>query len=529
MKLFIAEKPELGRAIATALHGIESKAKGYIQKGDNIITWAFGHILELAEPHIYNEKYQKWVFEDLPIQIDEFQYLPKKDSKEQLKVICSLINKKEIQSIVHCGDADDEGQILIDEILTYANNKKPVFRVLINDITPKAIQHQISGMRPNSDFKGMSERGFARSQADWIVGINLTRAYTTIARQKGYQDKTAISVGRVQTPILGLIVARDKEYEGFTTKDYFSLHAYFHKDSKTFKAKHKTQEKIFDETIAQEILHACSNKSFICKVMQENKKEYPPLPYNLLILQAECAKAFGYKPDKVLTITQSLREKHKLITYNRSDCQYLPETKFEEAKEIIEAVKEIFSDADSQIQSLCKNTNLNIKSKAFNDKNLSAHYGIIPTTSSVPINNLSTEERNIYEMIAKRFLVQFYEPREYLHTEVLFQYKEHEFVISSNTTTKSGYISFFGVSQEYQQEQQEFTSQENNENDLSCFHGISQILCKDITIEKNQTKPRPYYTMPTLLKDLTSVAKYISNERIKKLLLERDKDKKVTQ
>ncbi|EAI8673033.1 DNA topoisomerase III, partial [Campylobacter jejuni] len=245
MRLFIAEKPELGKAIAEGLDGNYKSGEGYIQKGDNIVTWAFGHILELAKPEEYDEKYKLWKLEDLPLPIKEFKYLPKKESKKQLKIICDLIHSDKITSIVNCGDADDEGQILVDEIIQYSKTSKPVFRVLINDLTPKAVKEEIAKIKPNADFKGMSERGFARSQADWIVGINLTRAYTIMARKNGYEG--ILSVGRVQTPILALIVNRDKEFENFKSINYYSLLGDFNINNNTIKARLKTEDKILDE------------------------------------------------------------------------------------------------------------------------------------------------------------------------------------------------------------------------------------------------------------------------------------------
>ncbi len=333
MRLFIAEKPELGRAIAEGLDGNYKNGEGHIQKGNNIVTWAFGHILELAKPEEYDEKYKLWKLEDLPLPIKEFKYLPKKESKKQLKIICDLIHNDKITSIVNCGDADDEGQILVDEIIQYSKTSKPVFRVLINDLTPKAVKEEIAKIKPNADFKGMSERGFARSQADWIVGINLTRAYTIMARKNGYEG--VLSVGRVQTPILALIVNRDKEFENFKSINYYSLLGDFNINNNTIKARLKTEDKILDENLAKEIKESCENQNTKINLKIENKKEYPPLPYNLLVLQAECAKLFGFSPDKTLEITQNLREKHKAITYNRSDCQYLPETMFEQAPNIL--------------------------------------------------------------------------------------------------------------------------------------------------------------------------------------------------
>ncbi|EAI9147765.1 TPA: DNA topoisomerase 3 [Campylobacter jejuni] len=518
MRLFIAEKPELGRAIAEGLDGNYKSGEGYIQKGDNIVTWAFGHILELAKPEEYDEKYKLWKLEDLPLPIKEFKYLPKKESKKQLKIICDLIHSDKITSIVNCGDADDEGQILVDEIVQYSKTSKPVFRVLINDLTPKAVKEEIAKIKPNADFKGMSERGFARSQADWIVGINLTRAYTIMARKNGYEG--VLSVGRVQTPILALIVNRDKEFENFKSIDYFSLLGDFNINNNTIKARLKTEDKILDENLAKEIKESCENQNAKINLKIENKKEYPPLPYNLLVLQAECAKLFGFSPDKTLEITQNLREKHKAITYNRSDCQYLPETMFEQAPNILNIIKENLNSND-EIQALIASSDLTIKSKAFNDANISAHYGIIPTQNKIS-SQLTQDELVVYNLIAKRFIIQFFHPREYQTTTINLEVNQRIFTATQNKTTKSGFRSLWqNVDSEEEQE-----NNENDINDLSILKNGDIAKCSLIQIEKKQTKPRPYYTMTTLLKDLNSVAKYVSDERIKKLLMEKDKDKK---
>ncbi|HEC2274095.1 TPA: DNA topoisomerase 3 [Campylobacter jejuni] len=518
MKLFIAEKPELGRAIAEGLDGNYKSGEGYIQKGDNIVTWAFGHILELAKPEEYDEKYKLWKLEDLPLPIKEFKYLPKKESKKQLKIICDLIHSDKITSIVNCGDADDEGQILVDEIIQYSKTSKPVFRVLINDLTPKAVKEEIAKIKPNADFKGMSERGFARSQADWIVGINLTRAYTIMARKNGYEG--ILSVGRVQTPILALIVNRDKEFENFKSINYYSLLGDFNINNNTIKARLKTEDKILDENLAKEIKESCENQNAKINLKIENKKEYPPLPYNLLVLQAECAKLFGFSPDKTLEITQILREKHKAITYNRSDCQYLPETMFEQAPNILNIIKENLNSND-EIQALIDSSDLTIKSKAFNDANISAHYGIIPTQNKIS-SQLTQDELVVYNLIAKRFIIQFFHPREYQTTTINLKVNQRIFTATQNKTTKSGFRSLWqNIDSEEEQE-----NNENDINDLSILKNGDIAKCSLIQIEKKQTKPRPYYTMTTLLKDLNSVAKYVSDERIKKLLIEKDKDKK---
>ncbi|WP_236861989.1 DNA topoisomerase, partial [Campylobacter devanensis] len=344
MRLFIAEKPELARAIANGMEGKQEKFDGHIKIGNDIITWAFGHILELCEPNEYDEKYNNWNLADLPFEINDFKYKPKEKSKAQLKAIIKLINDNQITEIVHCGDYDEEGQILIDEIIIYSKTNKPVKRMLLQDITEAGIKKSLKDLRPNSDFQGMSDSGFARSQADWIVGLNLTRAYTIKARQQNAMNIKVLSVGRVQTPILGLIVARDKEHESHQASYYYNVTANINTQGKN---------------------------GLITKATHENKKEFAPLPYSLLILQAECSKKFGYKPDKVLEITQSLRETHKAISYNRSDCQYLNENTFQECPDILKAVANNLNIDISK----CDTT---IKHSAFNDEFVTAHTGIIP-------------------------------------------------------------------------------------------------------------------------------------------------------
>ncbi|MCG3704365.1 DNA topoisomerase 3 [Aliarcobacter butzleri] len=519
MRLFIAEKPELAKAITTGLDGTVQREDGYFKVGNNLVTWGYGHILGLAMPEDYNEKFKKsWNLEDLPLPIDtnNFKYLPLDSSKKQLKLIIDLINSKDVKTIVNAGDNDEEGQILVDEILAYADNKKPVERVLISDLTEKGVKKALQEIKSNDDFKGLSDSGFSRSQADWLVGINLTRAYSKLAQGQGYQG--VLSVGRVQTPILGLIVARDKEHESHQSSFYYTVKGSFNVDNIVFNANLKVDEKITNEDETNKILNDCKGAlGVVLKAINEPKRTNPPLPYNLLDLQAECSKKFGYKPDKTLEITQSLREKHKLITYNRSDCSYLPENLFAEAPATLESIKTNLVDFKDFID----HANCSIKSSAWNDENVTAHHGIIPTAQKVKIEDLSKDELNVYTLIARKFVAQFYEAKEYIHTQIEISVEDYIFTTSSKRTTKQGFeILFKGELEE--DENEDIGNDVNLEN-------ISQnapATCKDINISKEKTKPKPYYTMATLLKDLTSVAKYIKDPEIKKLLIEKDKDKK---
>lgn len=517
MKLFIAEKPELAKAISAGIEGDFKSFDGYFEKGKNLITWAFGHLLELYMPEDYDEKYQKWNLDDLPLQISNFRHKPKQKSKKQLKIICDLINSKNITSIVNCGDADEEGQILIDEILEYAKNTKPVERLLLHDLTPKGVKDELKKMRPNDDFKNLSQCGLARSIADWIVGINLTRAYTTKVQRSGY--KGVLSIGRVQTPILGLIVARDLERENYKSSFYYNLIGNFKTKNGEIFANLKTDKKITDENEANQIQKDCNDKNGNLIIKNEMKSQNPPLPYNLLNLQADCSKEFGYKPDETLEITQNLREKYKCITYNRSDCEYLPENMFEESADVLKAIKKNIS---NEFKNLIDNANTNLKSAAFNDKFITAHFAIIPTQAEVNFDKMSKSEQNVYKLIAKRFIAQFYESMEYLATSVEISVENYKFTTIKRKITKNGFISLFNDKIDDNENE---VDEINNEFDLSILKdGDCEV--KSIKIDKKLTKPKPYYTMPTLLKDLTSISKYVKDEKIKTLLKEKDKDKK---
>ena len=520
--LFIAEKPELAEAISLGFGEKVTRRNGYFEVGNNLIPWSYGHILELAYPEFYDEKYKKWTLEDLPLEIDinDFKYLPIESSEKQLNIIVELINSKEVGTIVNCGDADEEGQILIDEILNYANNTKPVKRLLISDLTEKSVKKALDNLQSNDDFKGLSDGGFARSQGDYLYGINLTRAYTKLAQLKGYEG--VLSVGRVQTPILGLVVARDKEHESHTSNYYYSVSSIFSFKGFDFKANLKINEAITIEDEAIIIKETCLNKEgLITKAINEDKFETPPLPYNLIDLQSECSNKFGYSADKTLEITQELRTKHKLITYNRSDCNYLPENLFEEAPGILEAIKSNIDTFSTAIDG----TDSSIKSLAWNDKNLTAHHGIMPTTQKVNINDLSKDELNIYQLICKSFIAQFYKNKELVHTQIEITICNYIFATSTKETTSKGFEVLFEKEKESKKEDIEEIEEEQIKG-LELLELGETVDCNEVNIVKNSTKPKPFYTLATLLKDLTSVAKYVKNPEIKKLLIEKDRGKK---
>lgn len=258
MKLYIAEKPSMAAEIAKCLPGPVSRKDGYITTGDGVITWGYGHILRQAEPDEYDPKYQKWRAEDLPIIPQSWKLLVADSCKKQFEVVKSLIDQA--TEIIHAGDPDREGQLLIDEVLDYVHNQKPVRRILLNALDEQSIKKAIASLRDNRDFQNLKESALARSRADWLIGMNLSRAYTLAAQQAGH--RTTLPVGRVKTPTLALVVRREREIENFKQVKYFTVKADFDQDGTVFTAYWKPQEeqpgldaegRLADKTIAKEL------------------------------------------------------------------------------------------------------------------------------------------------------------------------------------------------------------------------------------------------------------------------------------
>lgn len=521
--LYIAEKPELARAIVAGLGGGRSLEGCYECKGA-IVTYCFGHLLELCDPEDYDSKYKQWNLDDLPLVHIPWQYRPAKDKKKQLDIIKALISKADI--IVHAGDPDDEGQLLVDEVLTFLKNKKPVKRLLINDNNIQVVQKALSNLRENREFQGLSNKALARSVADQLYGYNMTRAYTLSARAKGHQG--VLSVGRVQTPILGLVVRRDREHESHKKTIYFTLKGLFAFQDREVSALYIASEnaptdsdgRIIEESFVKDVADSCRLKSaVISTVKSEEKEESPPLPYNLLSLQADCHRKFGLKPDKVKEITQTLREKYQLITYNRSDCEYLSEEQHADSPRVLKAILE----NATALRSTVEHADTSIKSRAFNSANVSAHHAIIPTEKQEDLSKLSEQERNVYLLIARAYVAQFYPKQKYRTAAVQIVCESHRFQAQSRTVLHPGWLVLYknDTDNDLLQGDEVDTS-----DDLSTLHEGTTGVCNDTKVEQKETKPPSRYTIATLLKDLTRISKYVSDPRLKALLLDKDKEKK---
>ncbi|WP_372811243.1 DNA topoisomerase 3, partial [Pseudoalteromonas nigrifaciens] len=424
MKLYIAEKPSLGRAIADALPKPHKKHDGYIEVANgDCVSWCIGHLLEQAEPDDYDERFKKWQFEHLPIIPEQWQLKAKTKTRKQLTVLKKLI--KQATALVHAGDPDREGQLLVDQVIEEAKisktKKQHIQRLLISDLNLAAVKKALTTMRSNREFIPLSVSALARSRADWLFGMNLTRAYTLAGQKAGFGN--VLSVGRVQTPILGLVVNRDNDIANFVSKPFYEVLAHLVTPEKQlFSAKwipskacepYQDEEgRVLNKALAENVASRITQQNAeLTALEQKQKKQTAPLPYNLSALQIDAAKAFAMPAQKVLDICQTLYERHKLITYPRSDNRYLPNDHHQDASAILKAI----STNGGQGVELVKAADSKKRSKCFNDSKVAAHHAIVPTAKQLKSASLGSDETKVYQLICRHYLIQFYP--DYIYNE----------------------------------------------------------------------------------------------------------------
>ena len=524
MRLFIAEKPALAKVIAEAL-GAGVRKDGYIQCGGDAVTWCVGHILELSPPEAHNPAYAKWNAADLPLKLRPAQYQPKKNTAAQFTVVQQLIGQA--SEIVHAGDIDDEGQLLVDEVLTYCNNTSPVKRVLISDLNTAAAKKALANLRDNREFLGMSQKALARSIGDQLYGFNMTRAYTLAAQQKGVRG--VLSVGRVQTPILGLIVNRFNAFQNHSAAFFFNLSANIDVIGHRITPRYQVPEgapvddkgRLIDESVTNDVAAACKGQPATVTASKTEEKSTPaPLPFSLLDLQAHMSKKCGLSAQQTLDVTQSLRENHKAITYNRSDCNYLTSEQFGDASATLAAIATTLPDLAARLSE----ANPEHKGRAFDDKKVSAHTAIIPTTTAPNTASMTANERLVYQAIAAQYLAQFLADKCYLAASATFDVNGNMFMAKATKTTQEGWTTLLSGTEDNEEGAEE-DAEATPFAALSALSNADAGLCESVTVSKEKTKPLPLYTEATLLKDLQRVAKYVKDPKIRQLLKDRDAGK----
>ncbi|CAK2218730.1 DNA topoisomerase III [Vibrio crassostreae] len=525
-RLIIAEKPSLGRAIAAALPNPQKKDQGFIKCGNgDVVTWCIGHLLEQVEPDAYDDRYKKWNLADLPIVPEQWQLRPRKTSSKQLTVIRKLL--KDATQIVHAGDPDREGQLLVDEVIDYCKvskaKKESMDRLLISDLNLPAVKRALSQMRSNRDFIPLSISALARSRADWLYGMNMTRAYTLLGQKAGYQG--VLSVGRVQTPVLGLVVRRDEEIENFIPKDYFTLHALipYQNNGQSFdiRARWKPSEackpwqdeegRVLNRKLVENVAQRIANQpATVTESEQKQSKQAAPLPYSLSALQIDASKRFGMSAQQVLDTCQSLYEKHKLITYPRSDSRYLPKEHYSQRESIVDAI----ANNAKELQSGAQGADLSLKSKAWNDSKVDAHHAIIPTPKKSSVNGLSANEMKIYQQIARQYLMQFYPPAVFADAKLVFDIAGGVFIAKGRQLINPGWKVLMGKTD---------TEEKGDGTDtVPPLDKGTVLTCREGVIGDKKTESPKHFTEATLLQAMTGIARFVANKDLKAILKETD-------
>lgn len=512
MRLFIAEKASLAKAIIEAHPGkIKSRDRLSVtmDNGDTV-CWSAGHILTMRTPDMIDAEYKRWRVAPLPIIPREWPKLPDQEKKDLLANIGRLL--KEAESVVHAGDADREGQLLVDEILQYFKFKGEVKRLLITDLNASAIRAAMNEMRPNLDYKNLSSSAEARHRADWIFGFNLTRLFTcTTERGRG----EIISVGRVQTPTLALVVNRDLLIENFISKPFYDVKARSVIKNGEFVASWKPKEdqegldeegRVVDRGAVSKLEKKLAGK--VGRVSNFEKKSslaQPPLPHSLPTLQSEAAKKYDISPADTLKIAQRLYEL-KYTTYPRSDCQYLPESLYENRARVLGVIKKSSPEYEDY------NFDAELKSAAWNTGKIEEHFAIVPT-GEMP-RNLSEEEQLIFDLIARRYAAQFLPPQEFAVVSIEYDIAEEFFKATSRQCTKEGWHLLYSKEKDGEDDEKE------PETRIPDAVTGEPVGIRELMISERKTTPPKRFTESTLLDAMNHIHLYVEDPEVKKILKE---------
>ena len=527
MKLYIAEKPSLGKAIAAALPKPHKNHKTHIEVANgDVVSWCVGHILAQADPEDYDECYKKWSMETLPILPSQWKLKPITRTRAQLSVLRKLV--KQAKTIIHAGDPDREGQLLVDEVIDYFNvstaKKANVKRLLISDLNLPAVKRALNSLKDNQEFMPLSISALARSRADWLYGLNLTRAYTLQGQKQGYNS--VLSVGRVQTPVLGLVVRREQEIANFVSKPFYQVLAHLSinivqvAEDKSFIVKWQPSDacqqycdedgRVVVKALAENVIQRIKNQPAIVEsIKTEQKQQNQPLLFNLSSLQIAAAKQFSMNAKLVLDVCQTLYEKHKLITYPRSDCRYLPKEQIKQSPSIIKMLSETNLPCSEQAQ----NADETIVSKVWNNKKITAHHAIIPTEKSPQNITLNSFEKNIYLLIIRQYLAQFYPVYIYQQTKLNVKIAGGLFSTTTKIEKNIGWKILYPKHEKKLPEENSYLPNLAVEQVLHCQRGE--------LIEKH-TAPPESFTDATLLSAMTGISRFVSDISIREVLRDTD-------
>jgi DNA topoisomerase-3 len=516
--LIIAEKPSVAGDIAKALGGFTKDKSGeFYESGDCVISSAVGHLLELVLPEGVEAKRGKWTFAALPVIPDHFALRPIEKNEARLKVLLKLIKRKDVERLVNACDAGREGELIFRYIVQYAGSDKPIQRLWLQSMTPAAIRDGFSQLRSDGEMIPLADAAVCRSESDWLVGINGTRAMTAFNSKTGGFHLT--TVGRVQTPTLAILVEREDKIKKFVSRDYWEIHGTFGAqageyagrwfDEKFTKREGDDQlkaERLWELARAEEIQTKCLGKIGIVTEESKPTTSMSPLLYDLTSLQREANSRFGFSAKNTLGLAQALYEKHKVLTYPRTDSRALPEDYIATVKKTLEVLGE--TQYAPFAGTILKNEWVRPNKRIFNNAKISDHFAIIPTL--VAPKNLSEPEQKLYDMVTKRFLAIFYPAAEFLVTTRITRVEGEPFKSEGKVMVKAGWLEVYGKE-----------ADTDEAPTLAPVQPDEQVKTLKVDVQANVTKPPPRYSEATLLSAMEGAGKLIEDEELREAMSEK--------
>lgn len=490
--LVIAEKPSVGRDIAKVLKCTKN-INGAIEGERYIVTWGLGHLVTLADPEAYDEKYKEWKMEHLPMLPKKFELVVMKQTGKQYQVVKTQINRKDVSEIIIATDAGREGELVARWILEKANNKKPVKRLWISSVTDKAIKEGFAHLKDGKEYENLYQAAVARAESDWIVGMNATRALTA-------KYNASLSCGRVQTPTLAMIAKREEEIRSFKPVPYYGLIGRVNGMTITWKDKKSGSHVTYEKEKIEEVLKAVTGKNgIVTEVKSTMKKSYSPGLYDLTELQREANMRFDFSAKETLNIMQRLYENHKVLTYPRTDSRYLSTDIVGTLKERLEAIN---IGPYKKLASTLARKPITTNSTFVDNKKVSDHHAIIPTEQYVQLDNMSLDERKVYDLVVKRFLSVLFPPCEYEEASIKVQVENEEFTLKGKVIKSLGYKEVYANSNDEETEEESLPKLNKNE------------VLKNIqfSITEGKTKPPAPFNEASLLSAMENPINFLEDK-----------------
>ncbi len=517
--LVIAEKPSVGRDLTRVLPGPFTKHEGYLEAPEHIVTWAVGHLVQLADPDEYDDRFKKWRMADLPIVPDRFKLVVRDErSKKQMNVVKRQLDRDDVELVVNACDAGREGELIFAYLYEKAGSKKPVQRLWLNSMTTEAIREAFAALRPGADLASLEAAARSRSEADWIVGMNATRA-ATIRLRSSFDG--AVLLGRVQTPTLAILARREQEIRDFKPEPYWVVDAVFdpvQERPRVYEGRYHdgANPRVSSADGARAIVEACRGGfGEITKVEKSERKERPELLYDLTSLQRHANRRYGFTARRTLAAAQRLYEEHKALTYPRTNSRFLTSDMISEIKPIARLVgsQSEYSKAAEYVVGLEKLP----LGRVVNDAKVSDHHAIIPTRAERhPVDKMSDDDRKVYDLVVRRFLAIFHPDAVFENTRVETTVASHVFRTRGKVLLVAGWRAVYGEMPDADQSDED----EGREQQLPKLERGERVEVTDVSAEEKETKPPARYNDNSLLGAMETAGKLVDDEELREAMKE---------